>query len=124
MSVFDVRQCEEDIYDRLRESQEQVIDSIFPTDYNFTIGIDPYDFNNIVSDKSKIRLKYDFRCYCWSKKNRMSKIFIVKSKDGCPITNKDCIERLIDIGFDTRCNHNLLEGFHKLNDDCFKIYIS
>lgn len=105
----------------LIERQNQVIDSVFPMDYGFTIAIDPYDFDNIVSDKSKIKIKYDFDCYCWSKNNKRSKTFIVKNQDGRSITIKDCIQRLIDAGFDTKCNHRFIEGFDELDDGCFEI---
>jgi len=121
MSVLDIRQHEMETHELLRQRNEEVIDSVFPTDYGFTICIDPYEFENIVSDKSKIKIKYNFDCYCWSKTNKRSKTFIVKNQDGRSVTNKDCIQRLIDAGFDTKCNHHFLEGFDKCSDDCFEI---
>lgn len=109
MSVLDIQKHNDITHDILRERQEQEIDSIFPTDYNFTIAMDPSTFDDVLSDESTITIKHDYKCYCW-KNNRRSEIIEVEGENGC-ITNKDCIQGLIDAGFNPKCSHRFLERF-------------
>jgi len=120
----DIKRHETETYDILRQRQEEIIDVVFPTDYNFTICIDPYDFDEVIFEQSSIKLKYDFTCYCWSEHNRSPEIVEVKNEEGRSITYRDCIQRLIDVGFDTGCNHCWLEKFGDIDKDgCSEIWM-
>jgi hypothetical protein len=115
MSVIDLQRHEMETCDILRERHEMVIDNAFPTDYGFTICIDPYELDEVIFEQSSVKLRYKFDCYCWDEHNKLPKNIKVTNEDGRSITYRDCIQRLIDVRFTTKCNHRWLEGFGEMD---------
>ena len=100
------------------ELECEKIEEEFPN-AKFTISI-PYDeLDEIITNEKEILLKYRYNCYCNENKKKKIERFIVK---GDCITNRLCINKLIDEGFDLGCNHHFLEGFNENSDYEFEIF--
>jgi hypothetical protein len=77
----------------------------------FIIDIEPNEFDNIVG-KDNVIFKNTKTCYCWNNYENYNSEFIHIQKKG-NINIKDVIQYLIDINYDTECNHQFLERIDK-----------
>ena len=82
------------------------IDDEFPNAL-FSVCVD--DLDVVFDNNDTIILKYKYSCYCYSHTSRQTEYFVIKN-DGEGITMRKCINKLIEYGFDTDCNHRFFEG--------------
>lgn len=94
------------------ELECKLIEEEFPN-AKFTICIPYNELDDVITSKNEIIIKCDYKCFCYDEIQRPNDFYIVKGE--C-ITNRTCIKKLIEEGFNPECNHHFLEGFQQTTD--------
>ena len=76
--------------------------------------LDENDLREVLGEEGKVTLLCIYTCYCYDGCPRASQVFDLHAPG--PITARDVIAFLTQIGYDPVCNHRCLEGFNKIRD--------
>lgn len=97
------------------EFELEQIDKMFPG-AQFTIAIPLEDMDDVITEKTKIKIKYQYNCYCHRDSPKKTTYINVK---GDKITNRYVLEELIKKKFHIKCNHHFLEEIYASSEmDC------
>jgi hypothetical protein len=88
---------EEDEYDKVAKQFEET---------NFVICLKSCELDEVLTHEKDVIISHTFACYCW---NNVRKREYYHMKSDKPITKRMVIQKLIDINFNTFCNHSFLE---------------
>tara|TARA_Y100000389_G_C17455892_1_gene518135 strand:- start:939 stop:1349 length:411 start_codon:yes stop_codon:yes gene_type:complete len=73
---------------------------------NFEICIPSSELDEVLTHEKDVIISHSFGCYCW---NNFRKTEYYHMRSNVPITKRDVIKKLIELDFNTFCNHSFLE---------------
>ena len=91
-------------------NEYDIINEQYPN-INFSIALSLKELDKILTPDKAIILKCEFSCYCYSIYPRETEYIYITTENINGITNRDIINKLEIINFNTGCNHAFLEGF-------------
>ena len=108
-----------DTTDTQFEEELRQINEIFG-DTNFTISIGLEHMDDLITDRTCIVIKSDYKCYCYDANPRPSDYFIILNDR---ITIKHVLLELKEQHLCLECNHHFIEGFQKDSDCQYSLII-
>ena len=108
----------EDEYDSEELEEEfETLSDMFPN-AKFIVALRLSELDDVVSEATEINIVFNRNCYCFdcSRWANTSKIFRIKSKNNCKMTNGYILKRLEKLRFSPNCNHIFVESFDKIDD--------
>ena len=97
------------------EFELEQIENLFPC-AKFRIAIPLEEMDDVITEKTKIKIKYEYNCYCH--RDSPKKTTYIKIQ-GDKITNRYVLEELIKKNFNIKCNHNFVEEIYVSSEiDC------
>ena len=104
---------DEEITQEEIDAENEIIDNLFP-DANFSICIHSSELEEVLTDEKNIVIQHSCNCYRCGDNNKTKYYFIT----GDNMTYKYIINELIKQGLKAKCDHQYLEKFYKLNNEC------
>ena len=103
--------------DLIYEEEQRQLNEIFgDTDFTISIALDELD--ELLTERNRVIIKSNYKCYCYDNEPRNTDFFIIC---GDKITIKYVLLELKKQGLHLDCNHNFIEFFQKDNECQFTI---
>jgi hypothetical protein len=105
--------------DLIYEEEQRQINEIFG-DTEFTISIALDELDELLTERNRVIIKSDYKCYCYDNEPRNTDYFIIC---GDSITIKYVFLELKRQGLHLECNHHFIEGFQKDSDVQYSFHL-